>query len=233
MRRFGIIFVVVLAVAVWLWVRHRMVLRMMRSTPVAIEDRSIDVAATLRELSGKAADPADKGWATRFVEFVNNHPGRQWVVGRCTKPCLSESEAAQQAKVDAARKVFPVVARELGVGRVDADWLDHRIAQDVQDGRLEADRFVERFDRPYGQVWTESVLLDVSPANLDSIVDRYRSDLNVRHLQIRQRIAFATAAILATGLLYLLLNVMTKGYFTTRLRLAAATVIAAVAILLV
>src|SRR5882724_10148415 len=111
-----ILLIVALCVVVFGARRHRTVLMQGRasSMPKHPADESTDVAATLRELSSEQSDEAVKGWATRFAAFVNDHPGRQWVVGRCERPCLSESEAAEQARSDSARKLYPIVARSLG-----------------------------------------------------------------------------------------------------------------------
>jgi hypothetical protein len=234
MCRLATIFLIVFAVVLVLGIRHRrMLIQRQHGQPVSFKN-SADVASTLRDLSGNAdsSDP-DKGWATRFVQFVNEHPGRQWVVGRCTTPCLSEAEAAQQARDDAAAKLYPIVERHVHSSRLDAQWLADRVTQDVREGRFEADRFTEQFKRPYGQVWTESVLLDVTPDNLDSVVSQYRGELGQRHVQTRRHLATAAIVILLSCLLYILLNVATKGYFTMRLRLATVAIVAATIILLV
>ncbi|HSZ56004.1 MAG TPA: hypothetical protein VK797_10105 [Tepidisphaeraceae bacterium] len=234
MRCFATIFLVFLAVALVLGIRHRRVLITERHASTTWHKDSTDVAATLRELSGAtdSSDP-DKGWATRFAQFVNEHPGRQWVVGRCTTPCLSESEAAQQARQDAAQKLYPIVERHVRASRADAQWLADRVALDVREGRFEADRFTEQFKRPYGEVWTESVLLDVTPDNLDSFVNQYRTELSERQVKTRRHVATAAIVILLSGLLYILLNIATRGYFTMRLRLATIVIVTATIILLV
>lgn len=198
------------------------------------DDADRDVAAVLRGMSpsGQPA-PEDKLWVTRFAAFVNEHSGRQWVVGRSQAPCLSEAEAAEQARANAAAKVLPIVTERLDARRIDAAWLRDRIAHDIRDGRLDADRCAEQFSRPYGQVWTESVLLDVSPDRLDPLVRRYAAELHARH---SRQVGHTFAAVVLTGILwtgYLLINTITRGYFTTRLCLTAAVVTVAVVALLV
>jgi len=198
-----------------------------------IAEESTDVASTLRAISASEVDAPTKGWATRFVDYVNDHPGREWVVGHCEKPALSEAEAADAARTDAARKLYPLVIRRLHARGSDASLVKNLIGQDVRDARLESDRFAEQFTRPYGQVWAESVLLDVSSNRLDPMIDRYRQQIDFRHLQTRRHAAVGGFIIVATALLYLLLNSVTKGYFTTRLRFAATVIAAAVLILLI
>ena len=233
MCRITTIFLIVVAVVLVVGIRHRRMMIRQPHVSVTRHEDSSDVASTLRELSGSAdsADP-DKGWATRFAQFVNDHPGRQWVVGRCMTPCLSESEAAQQARDDAAAKLYPIIERHVHSSQLDAQWLADRVTRDVREGRFEADRFTEQFKRPYGKVWTESVLLDVTPDNLDSVVSHYRDGLSQQHMQTRRHVATAAIVILLSLLLYILLNIATKGYFTMRLRVATIAIVTATIILL-
>jgi len=235
MRRVGYIFLVVFAVGVVVVAIHHRRQRMFRNGHIvsAVDDSPMDVAGTLRMLSDSQVDDESKGWATRFVDFVNEHPGRQWVVGTCDRPCLSEAEAASSAREDAARKVYSVVARRVNARGSDAGVLRGLVWNDVQNSRLEADRFAEQFSRPYGKVWTESVLLDVSPDRVQRVVDEYRQQINVRHLQERRRAGVGGFVIEATALLYLVLNSLTRGYFTFRLRLVAMIIVGAVLILIV
>lgn len=194
-------------------------------------DEPIDVAAQLRKLTGSTAP--DKPWAQHFGQFANAHPGRQWIVGRCDRPLLSEEEAARSARSDAAEQLYPIALRLTGAGRMDRRWVRDRLRQDVLEGRLDSDRCAEQFTRPYGRVWAESVLLDVSPDRLDPLVARYSVELRDRHARELQRVALAGGLVIATLLGYVLLNHLTRGYFATRLRIAATVVAAAGIIILV
>jgi hypothetical protein len=216
------------AMAVWT-VRHRDAVIPWHDR-TALRDEPTDVAAQLRKLAG-TSEPHDKQWAQRFDEFVNAHPGRQWVVGRCDRPGLSEQEAAESAYSDAAEQLYPIVLRQTNATRVDRGWLRTRLGHDITDGRLDADRCAEQFTRPYGKVWAESVLLDVSPDRLDPMVASYSSELRHRHAGQTRNAILASGLVISTLLGYVLLNHLTRGYFATRLRIAA-TVIAAAGILL-
>jgi hypothetical protein len=235
MRCVGYIFLVLLAVGIVVVAIHHRRQRVVHNGQLvsAVDDNPTDVAGTLRMLSESQVDDESKGWATRFVDFVNEHPGRQWVVGTCDRPCLSEAEAASSARDDAARKVYSVVARRVNARGSDAAVLRGLVWNDVQNNRLEADRFAEQFSRPYGKVWTESVLLDVSGERIQPLVDQYRQQLNVHHIQERRRAGVGGFVIAATALLYLVLNSLTRGYFTFRLRLVAMIIVGAVLILIV
>jgi hypothetical protein len=235
MRRLGfILLILLLCAAVFVTRRHRQrVMTPVQPDPATIDDSPTDVAATLRVLGDSQSDDANKGWATRFVDFVNDHPGGEWIVGKCDRPCLSEAEAANSARTDAARRLYPLMVRRLGPTRSETALLRKLVWNDIQNARLESDRFAEQFSRPYGKVWTESVLLDVSPARIDPLVEQYRHQIDARHLQLRRHAGIGGFVIAATAMLYLLLNSVTKGYFTFRLRLAAMFIVAAVLILIV
>jgi hypothetical protein len=229
MMRMGLI--LVLAVASGVLVRT--FAQLLGPSPVISTANSTadpDPALALRSLGG--ATCTNKPWANDFAAFVTSHPGR-WIVGRTAHPCLSEPEASRKAHSDAANVVYPLIAERFNPDPVDADWLRKRVAADVLAGRLDADCLAERFTRPYGTVWTESVLLDVSPQRLDSLLHSYQADQSqwrAHSTRIRQSIAIS---VVGAWLAYLLLNTITKGYFTMRLRLAAALVTAAGVALLI
>jgi hypothetical protein len=191
---------------------------------------TLDAAAGLRQIS--AATQPSKLWAVDFAAYASTHPGR-WAVGHCAEPCLSEAEAGREARADAAKIVWPMVAGRLGLASSDANWVHERVATDVAAGRFDADTLAERFARPYGTVWTESVLLDVSAGRIDAVVNSYRdelSDSRNRQATVRQVVV---VSMFGAWVAYLLLNTVTKGYFTTRLRLAAGVVTAVGVALLV
>jgi hypothetical protein len=217
-------FIFIIAVAIGAGILIRAFLGRTGSPPVVSEvTTSADAAIALRSLDGTTRP--SKVWVDDFAGFVSAHPG-QWVVGHCPQPCLSEAEAGQQARSDAAKVVWPIVAGRYRQASADTDWLRGRVTADVLAGRFDADHLAEQFQRPYGAVWTESVLLDVSPEKLDSVLDSYK--VEQRHLQRRQ-IAIrevVTVTVIGAWLVYLFLNAVTRGYFTMRLRLAAMVVTA-------
>jgi hypothetical protein len=182
-----------------------------------------DAAVALRSLSG--GTPQTKPWIDDFTRFAATHSG-QWIVGRCVKPCLSQAEARQSAYSDAARAVYSVALGRLGQPQMDKSWLAQRVQADVLTGKLVNDDLVERFERPYGTIWTDTVLLDASPPKLDPLVDRYRSELQARTATIRSLQVGAVLLALSTWLAYFLINMLTRGYFTLRLQLIAGTITA-------
>src|SRR5262249_7295716 len=103
-----------------------------------------------------------------------------------------------------------------------------RIRSDIEAGELQADSFAEQFTRPYGTVWAGSVLLDISPQKVDPLIKRYAAEIRAKQANLLRLRVGAGAAIAISWLLYLALNAITKGYFTTPLRFGvlAVTVLA-------
>jgi len=182
-----------------------------------------DAAVALRSISG-GSHPT-KPWIEDFAEFTAAHPG-QWIVGRCSEPCLSQAEALQSARSDAARTVYSIALERLGQAHGTGQWLAKCVLADVRAGELANDDLTERFDRPYGTIWTETVLLDASPAKLNPLIDRYRGELRARSAQTKTMQAGAAAIALSAWLAYFLINMITRGYFTLRLQLIAGTITA-------
>src|SRR5262249_14252451 len=153
---------------------------------------SPDIAIQLRALSA-TPEPA-KLWARDFAAYATSNAG-QWLVARSKEPCLSETEAASQAHADAARLVWPLALSRFASVPPDTEWLRARIDRDVIAGRLDADKLAEKFDRPYGAVWTEAILLDASPSRIDSLISSYKSDRLTR-----QRHETRSHAVLLVGI---------------------------------
>lgn len=173
----------------------------------------------------------EKPWLADFAGFVTAHSGSRWIVGKSDplRPALTPAEAARAAREAAANEVVRVLQAKLAgeLGRHN----DHRAREAVMthlvDGTdLVADRFPQAFDRSYGTVYREAVLINASHEALQPLVDEVlQLDGRERHSRGR---AFAggLAAMLVTFVLYRLANFVTRGYFTWRLRTVAAIAVA-------
>jgi hypothetical protein len=190
------------------------------------------VANVLRSLDSDSHAKPSKPWIEDFDEFAKAHPGR-WIVGRSARPCTSQAEANETARADATREVDNLVRKIVASSYSNNDWLARRVDQDVQAGELQSDSATEQFLRPYGTIWIGSVLVDASPQRLDSLIKRYAREAQDRTLRASKMRSVAAAFALAAWLGYFVLNGLTKGYFTTGLRFAAAMMTAAVIVFLV
>lgn len=187
-----------------------------------------DAAVTLREMTH--APTPEKSWVTGGDQSDFD---TRLIVGHTRKPAVNEAEALREARKDVENRVAATIGEALRPDSFDSHVLRVRIAADVAAGRFEVDRFAEKFDRPYGQVWTEAVLVDLSPDKLNPALDRYRQDLQHNRNQVRSHWVGLAAITLLVLFGYTLSNAITRGYFTGRLRMMALLVVALGAVALI
>lgn len=190
----------------------------------------------------------DKQWAANFAEYMSKSPQPR-VVGQSRQPCATFQEAEWAAMSDAAAQLLPSVRHAIDRALTSGRWrgrarpgdaeLRSWILAEMRRGRLVADRFPQRFPRPYGEVWKQSLLVDASPPAVDGLaLDMTRRSAARKSAAVR---TWSTLAASIGGLAaliflaYLVLNAATKGYYVLVLRLAAVAAIlgGAVAILCV
>lgn len=176
----------------------------------------------------------EKPWAADWSVFVNSTHGDK-ILARSTSPCTSAAEAEARAKQSAVNGLLPIVRERITHAYAGRRMLSDNVLAEVIQANLAArgmiaDRFVQRFARPYGDVYYEALLIDASPRNVDSIVAG-ATHLAERRVQRAVGIVLAFLLLLAiTTVLYVLINWLTKGYFVWRLRLTAMTMLVICAI---
>ncbi len=204
---------------------------------------------TVRGPAGTASANAAfvrKIWADDFDRYnaESTQAGRGgWVLGVSPGPCSTRGEAEQKALLAAAKQLAPSVQRELrrmspSLPLAQPSQLGP-LASDQIAGRLESsgmvkDRFLQRFSRPYGDVWKASVLVDAQSARISMLASSIQADaarLIAAERMTRSSWARIGTSILGLGVLitlvYFLLNAATRGYYLWRLR--AIAVVAALA----
>jgi hypothetical protein len=189
-----------------------------------------DVGAAMRKITG-ASPESVKPWVLDEHAFRVAHGGSRWIVGRCERPAVSDSEAIDFAHNDAARQLYPIVRTRLNGWPSDRRWLAAQIEAQARAGRLDRDVCLERFDRPYGTIYCASVLVDTSASAMEPVVRDVRAGLGARHRRAGLRVALAGIVLIVTWVFYAVSNSMTRGYVTTRLRLIAAAVTVGVLLL--
>jgi hypothetical protein len=197
-----------------------------RSAPIAyqppgnwtnVEDeKSITVSgesvATTRG-SALVEEKTSKLWVEDFPKFVNENPQHNWLLAQSPEPCLSVDEAMQRALSQAASQVVSTT----GFSVHGAD--QPMVLKHLEDCGLIQDRFVQKFSRPYGDVWRASLLIDASPKNMDRLNKAITEELTGTKRELRNMI-FSTLGLLAVIIgVYYLMDAVTRGYFKTRLRI--------------
>jgi len=194
----------------------------------------------LRGTVTESAQFLAKPWAANFARYASDAPERR-ILAKSPPSCPSFAEAERAALADAAGQLLPLVSQAVrrGVsegrfepraralppetpGRIEAELL--------RGGRLVVDRFPQRFDRPYGQVWRQSLLVNASPETVDSLADSVvRQAVGERSARLKTwgTLAGSVVGLIALILVaYVVLNAATKGYYVWVLRLAAGALVA-------
>ena len=164
-----------------------------------------------------------KPWVEDFARFANTTPNRNWIVARSASPCLSESEAFDAACRDGAGQLLARLRPRLGRwdGAQSDAWLLQRLGRELASGSLMEDRFVSRVHRPYGDIWSEAILVDGSNRRLSQIAGEHGIWLSSRHHARRGALFSIAGMSLAILLIYAAVNGVTKGYFRGYLRTTA------------
>ncbi len=171
-----------------------------------------------------ATTPANP-WVTDLPQYLNDHPGH-WIVGHSTEPALSSAEAETLARRDAAQSLVDTLASRVSRS-TNRRWLEDQIDLAMQRDGWITDRYIESKARPYATIWSASVLIDASPARVDALarlIDRGVQQHRARNIA---GILGASILVVGVGLVYLLLNWLTRGFLRTRLALASLLIVSA------
>lgn len=191
---------------------------------------STGTGGTVSIRSAGASDAAvlvkfvDKPWLADPVAFAGRTPGA-WIVARSdpARPATSPLDARNAAREAAAEDVLPLVlARLPREGRYDRANVRRIVEHRLLGDNMVADRFPQKFERGYGNLYREAVLVDASDAQLATMAGEVRRSLDAQQATRRNGFLAAGAILLVTYALYRLANAFTKGYFTWSLRTAAA-----------
>lgn len=192
--------------------------------------RQLAVQAALRAgtvATSKTVNYVEKPWVDDFGVFAARDPRKNWIVAASDRACTSQSEAWNRALEIASARVSEAVDSETvrpnrpllesgGQNR-----LRSRVRADLHNGNLVTDRFIQRFRRPYGDVWQQWVLVDASPAKLRRVVRGARADVRAWRETWFWRVGSLMGVVCVVFVVYLFLNAATKGYYVWSLRLMA------------
>jgi hypothetical protein len=174
----------------------------------------------------------EKPWVEDFSGFLNNKPNSRFLIARSAQSCLTEAEANRQALDSACAQVCDMLSRisrrRSGVpaplaSRVDSD--------DILEGDLILDRFVQSFDGSAGRIWREALLIDGSTGKLERLAHRKAVMARAVKMNLARTFITAFGLLLLITIVYVFLNAATKGYYVWSLRIAGV-VLAAIAIIL-
>lgn len=200
------------------------------------ESRSGSVALRVQAPSGPFSVSTrfnDAPWVVDRTGFTRQYANNDWLVAYSDGTHTTHEDARQDALHAATSILLPLAQARISQlpasdqhrfaqqMEKDPNWLRNRVADELVSRNLVTDRFAQRFDRPYGTVWREAVLVDASPSQVDAIARSLVRGVNVQVTHQRKTwFSFIALAGLIFGT-YLFLNMATKGYYTWALRFAA------------
>lgn len=184
------------------------------------ESESGTLSCAIQSIQGSrsiSVDYIEKPWIGQPDQFMNTYPSRTFVVG--VSPTLAESpEAADQSAFESLQHINLETT-------VNGEPLPIAIHES-----LIVDRFLQKLERPYGDVWRQAILLDLTGPEAETMKAKAIARL---HRQKYQQTAQTSeswfhgliliAVFAATAVIGVVLNLVTEGYFRGRI---AATVTA-------
>jgi len=179
------------------------------------------------------AEFVNRPWVEDFSGFLNTQPKRQFIIAKSTDSCTTEAEANRQAIQDAREQVGRMIERiAQRLSAKPLSFIPQVSSDDLFEGDLILDRFVQSFKGTAGRIWRQALLIDVSSEKLTELARRkVEMAQAVRSSWARMFLSVLGLLILIT-MVYAFLNAATKGYYTWSLRLAGAVLAAVVVILL-
>ena len=171
--------------------------------------------------------PTTQQWVSDLPAFLRENPTREWIVGRSQTPAVSEADAFEQARNNAASQLRKLLRSTLtpSLYKSESDaWIRDRVGRDL--GSLIVERAATKTHRPYGDIWSAAILLDASPTRLFPIARDYDAWRHTRAVATRSTGFSLVGLSLAILAIYSVMNALTKGYFRARLRASAGLALA-------
>lgn len=167
------------------------------------------------------ADFVEKPWVDDFSGFMNKNPNSRLMIAKSSESCLSESEANSQAMQNACVHVAQILKQIPNrASRVSTSLLSQVNSNDILEGGLVLDRFVQSFDGTAGKIWRQALLIDTSTDKLAQLARREAQIARERKLSWARMFFSIAGMLVLITVVYTFLNAATKGYYTWSLRIA-------------
>lgn len=191
--------------------------------PYSLQENTLQLMAQGPDFQTiSSASFSNKPWADNFAAFVSANPTGKWILAQTPRPAISADEATDLAINNASAKLYQQI-KQLGQPVPTA-----QIEQELRRGYLIKDRFVQKFPRPYGDVWREALLINAEPGNFHRLVVQHKAAQRAQAWTLARHIGAMSGLLIVICLLYLFLNAATKGYYVWSLRIASGVLIAVV-----
>ncbi len=165
-----------------------------------------------------------KRWATDFSAYLRSHPGN-WMLATSVRPALTPEEALADARRQAARslaiQMLPRFSNQPCVA-----WLQRRLEASLLAGQWIQDQSITANQRPYGTIWSASLLINASPKNYSSLVAEFERELAAQRSRFARIVGYSIILALAVACLFLIANSLTRGFLRFRLAIASLAIVA-------
>lgn len=162
---------------------------------------------------------------------------RDFVVVKLGAPAASREEALdilwQRTESALAAAVYTQAQAQPGVRATLDDARRQVDASLAVQGRRYADQCVVALDRPYGRVWFAASLSHVESLDVAKLASSAQHVAVERHQSWRTMILSLGGMLLVLGLLYAVLNALTRGYVRAHLGVAVAVLLVIGAVVIV
>jgi hypothetical protein len=169
----------------------------------------------------------EKDWLKTLTGLRNS--GHAVIVARSSSSCTDESEAWDQAMVQAATMTEDLLKQ----ANADPTVLDREIEltpQDLQASQLVADQFTQSLRTSTARVWRHAVLLNLDPHRMQSLLAQKTREIRRTHKTWAHDLMSLAGLALVVLILYIFLNAATKGYYAWSLRVIALVTIVGIVV---
>ena len=170
---------------------------------------------------------SDAALEAALLKTEFNRPSGSFIRAISDPTYPTEAQAVAAARHEVARLVASRVRQRISLQFrfVDLRWVESHIADELERGALPVQRMLQRCDRPYGSLYRAALIVDTPESKLQKMASELTSILRHQRAVRLARIGATGFASVGIILIYLLLNTLTEGYFKSRLRLWAATLL--------
>jgi hypothetical protein len=189
----------------------------------SFEQRGGELRMTITGAEGRIGHTArylDKPWVENPAAFLSSTDAPLLIV-QSPRPALSADEALDMAYDQAAERLEERMADDRRPGMPNGKQRRAMLSSRLRSGELIRDRFVQRFDRPSGDVYRAALLVSPDYASLDRQIVQVGREQRYGWAGL---LGSAALLIATVGGLYGFLNAATRGYYTLSLAVAAVVV---------
>jgi len=176
----------------------------------------------LDKVSRHQARFVEKAWLDNYSEFVSRYPQANLFLARSQESCTGENEAHEQALQDARILIGDILEKMYRerFGVLKEITTTGVYVTDIQKCGFVVDRFTQSFEGAAGKIWREALLVEVTPKKMEKLARIYTSQKESRFNYWARSLLSLVGMLAGICVVYFVLDIATKGYYTWVLRIA-------------